>query len=352
MKHEKFRSYLNESILLINQAIEISLGEWVATIKDTIPLFHPFAETFAKACAGGKRIRGTLVRLGYDVAAREKCANILNAAVACELFQTAILTHDDVIDKSLTRRGRPTVYQALGGDHHAISQAICLGDVGFYRAFQLVTELDCSHATKASALRIVSTMMLNTAIGESMDIELSNSKDKTREKEALMMFVLKTAWYTVIGPLQLGAVVGGASQEALQVIARFGTSLGIAFQIQDDILGVFGDESVLGKPATSDIAEGKTTLLISHALQHASSEDQAYLQREYGTGQLSDEVVAQIRSIFRKTGALDYARVQAREYASEARGMIPLISSEGGNQAILDGVVNYLVDWTQAEGPQ
>jgi len=260
-------------------------------------------ETFKEAGRGGKCIRGSLVKLGYEIALGRLtggCEEILPACAAFEILQTAILGHDDVIDKSPLRRGRNSIWRALAAGmearrtaakvigandrnfddtHYGISQAICLGDVGIVLANRLVAESTFDAARKIEALKTFHDVQLNTVDGEMLDVLMSYEKDYSDEEGILKIARLKTAWYTIIGPLRLGAVLGGASGELLDAMSRYGMFLGTAFQLRDDILGINATEAEIGKSNTSDIAEGKVTLLAYYAMKRATPAQLEQLRR-------------------------------------------------------------------------
>lgn len=339
-----FESYLANTAIEIDSALEAHLERWLSEVRGTTPPLERIASTLVEACVGGKRIRGALVKLGYELAGRQPSADILNAAVAYELYQTALLAHDDIIDRSYSRRGRPAIYRALGGDHRAVSHAICLGDVGFHLANCMVADLRFSPALKVSAFRSFADTMLHTAMGQILDVEMSVTDTRDRENDIISMFSKKTARYTVTGPMHLGAILGGGTTALLRHLVDFGTNVGIAFQIRDDILGVFGDEAKLGKSNTSDIDEGKATLLISYALRNGSDNERAFLKQWYGRGPVSPERADLIRAIFVRTGALVYAKHRAGGYSELARRSIAALTRLETQRQVLQGLVDYLAE--------
>lgn len=205
-------------------------------IQKISPNLLTLFEYFIAANKGGKKIRGFLVRLGYGIGSgkwsldfardREvgsgKAREVTQVAAAYEILHTSILAHDDIIDKSPTRRGQPALYKSVGVD-----QTITLADLGFFLSMKIISESKFDEKLKNQALRMFSQTMVDTAIGQMMDVAHGDS-----EKIAL----LKTARYTIAGPLKLGAILGGAEAELIRELGEFGESLGIAFQIQDDIL--------------------------------------------------------------------------------------------------------------------
>jgi geranylgeranyl diphosphate synthase type I len=185
--------------------------------------------------------------------------------------------------------------------------------------------------------------MLETASGQMMDVMLPTIKGDQTEEDALLIFRFKTARYTISGPLQLGAILAGTDEDTLGKIQEFGDNLGIAFQIQDDILGVFGEEDVIGKSNTSDIEEGKITLLFLHALQNSSEEQKKVLSDNYGKGHINAEQLSQIRQIMIETGSHDYSKKLAAEYIQKSIALIPEVTADPKYQNILTEMSEFLV---------
>lgn len=350
-----FKSYLETSAEEINVELEKFLKSWSEEVTIISPKLSSLNQEFVKACEGGKRLRGALVKLGYEIAGDsigstsstlqndELLKEILKPAVAFEIFQTAILAHDDIIDLSPLRRGKPTIYKTLGGDHYGISQTICLGDIGFFLAYKLISESNFPEKEKNLAISFFTKSMLDTALGEMLDIELPHQGKKGSQKDILTIFHLKTAMYTIIGPLSLGIILGGENEKLLQDIKDFGHDLGIAFQIQDDILGVFGDEKTLGKSVTSDIEEGKNTLLIIRALKNASAKQNQILKKYYGQGKIGVSELEQIKKVFIDTGALEYSKNKAMELVKSAQETISGMEISEDKKEILLQMSEFLV---------
>ena len=338
-----FSSYLKTAAAEINREIEIFFQKWREEVASVSPKISALSTAFSQANEGGKRLRGTLVKLGYELAGGSETAEIVKPAAAFEIFNTAILIHDDIIDLSPTRRGRPTLYRTLGGDHYGISQAICLGDAGFFLATQLIAHSNFPDTNKNKALVSFNQTVLDTALGEILDVELPHQGKEKIEDDALTIFRLKTAHYTIVGPLHLGAFLAGANQKLIEEMTKIGESLGIAFQIQDDILGVFGDEATLGKSVTSDIEEGKNTLLIIRALKNANPKQKAILDKYYGQGAVGKEELEQIKKVFTDTGALEYSRKRAFELVDEASKVIDLMEISSDYKDLLCQMADLLI---------
>lgn len=227
----------------MDKQLDKILDELRKEVGKISPNLLPLINKFIESCQGGKRLRGKLVILGYEIgqvhlegAKAHLRGEILKIAAAYEIMHSAILAHDDIIDQSPTRRGQPSLYKSVG-----MEQAITLADLGFFLAIKIISEAKFPEKAKNEALKLFSQTMVDTAIGQMLDIQkslpaLSVRQAGGRQGDPLLIMQLKTAKYTVAGPLQLGAMLGGAKEELIRELGEFGESLGVAFQIKDDIL--------------------------------------------------------------------------------------------------------------------
>lgn len=348
-----FNDFLKQSAKEIDTEIENYLSSWSNNVTQDTPHIKPLLEAFEQSVKSGKRIRGSLVLLGFKLPSLSrpfvytsddnKSKELLKIAVAYELFQTAILIHDDIIDKSPTRRGIPSVYRALGGEHYGISQAICLGDIGFFHAYKLIAESNFEDAVKSKAAAFFSKCSTETVIGEMLDVDLAYTKREVTEADTLVVSRIKTAYYTFVGPLTLGAILGGADETLLAKIKEFGENTGIAFQLQDDIRDSFGSEKSLKKQSGGDIREGKKTLLYLKAKANADKNQREILQNNYGKSDLSADEIESIKTIFQNTGALEYTDSLSKQYSEKARECISGMTSEKQMLGMLEELLDYVV---------
>jgi len=339
-----FTEFLQNSKNKTEQVLKKSLDTWLLEVKNINPEILPLLQAFISASEGGKRIRGSLVKLGYQIVGGQEIEGIYEAAVAYEILQTALLAHDDIIDKSDLRRGKPTLFAALGKDHYALSQTICLADIGFFQAISLIAKSSFPAEQKNKAISFFSKIVSETIVGEMLDIEIPVKKAEITEQLIMQIYQYKTARYTFVGPLQMGAILGGGDNQLLEFLKVFGDYLGKAYQIQDDILGIFGTEEEIGKPITSDIEEGKATLLLVYAKQLANKEQLETLEKLYGKGSISNQDFEKIKQIFLQTGSLDQARAKAVQYVTEAKKLIPEITDTKEYQTLLEELAAYLID--------
>ena len=278
--------------------------------------------------AGGKRLRPLLTvvvarALGYDGHHHHQLAAIV------EFIHTSTLLHDDVVDQSDLRRGRKTA-NALWGN----APSVLVGDFLYSRSFQLMVELD-----SMAVMRVLADATNRIAEGEVLQLLHVGNPDTT-EADYLGVIERKTA--VLFGAAtRLGAMVAGANPEAQRACADFGTNLGLAFQIADDVLDYTADAATLGKNLGDDLAEGKATLPLIHAMAKAEPAARARLARivsECDTGAM-EEVLAAIRA----SGGLDYSRRMAEGYASDALAALEALPSNSWTDA-LRGLAAYAID--------
>lgn len=286
---------------------------------------------------GGKRIRPLLFCCGYLSLGGTNAQAILEASVAIELLQTGLIIHDDVIDRSLERRAGPTMHllwqeyfrrrgyrarYAAEMEHFGLSMALLMGDIASALAYEQILRADFPIEHKLKAARAFSGVIYRVAFGELLDVDLGQrALDTLTEAEILKVYELKTAGYTTEGPLHIGAVLGGASAPHLEVLSEYAIPLGIAFQIQDDLLGMFGRRSEIGKDEGSDLLEAKRTPLLLKVWQESSPSERALLEMALQDPERAVRELAQVRALIVKTGALRYAlelldRNFAKVYAS------------------------------------
>lgn len=270
---------------------------------------------------GGKRLRPAFAYWGWraladDPAPRDVPHEILRVCAALELLHACALVHDDVIDDSATRRGRPTVHMQFAALHRArnwrgspgrfgMSAAILLGDLSLVWADDIVAGSGLDPDAHRRVQRVWSDIRTEVLGGQYLDI-VAESTGADSIDSAMRVNMFKTASYTVSRPLQLGAAAAADRPDVQAVFHQAGTDLGIAFQLRDDVLGVFGDPSVTGKPAGDDLRSGKRTVLLAEAVALAGASDPSaaeLLRRSIGT-QLTGGQVAKLCEVIESVGAL------------------------------------------------
>jgi geranylgeranyl diphosphate synthase type I len=264
--------------------------------------------------AGGKRLRPLFCYWGWRGAGGSDGAPIVTAAAALELFHAFALIHDDIMDGSDRRRGEPSVHRLFTDLHtrsawrgdpalYGRNTALLCGDLCAAWADQMFHEcgLDVEQVHRGYA--VFSTMRTEVIAGQYLDL-VSGVGDGS-VASALTVIRMKAARYTVTRPLQIGAALAGADADLLAAYAAFGDPLGDAFQLRDDVLGVFGDPAVTGKSILDDLREGKRTVMMALARDRADREQMARLRVLFGDPQLDDDGAAELRRIITDTGARD-----------------------------------------------
>jgi geranylgeranyl pyrophosphate synthase len=281
---------------------------------------------------GGKRIRGALVILGYEMSGGTNHAMILQAARAIEMLHAYMLVIDDIQDRSALRRGKPTVHVAFteyhrrhhlkgNAEHAGVGLALNAAIAGAHAAQIILANMDAEPQLKLNVLSIVNRTMAVTAHGQMYDM-LNEMVQEPDVNDIDRVLEWKTALYSFINPLHVGMVLAGADCHATDAITPYGLHTGKAFQIIDDILGIFGDEKELGKSPIDDIREGKITVLMAYALGHASAADAVFLKSMLGNQQLTEVDFKRCRTIVQDSGALGYARERANDEAEKALAIL------------------------------
>lgn len=291
---------------------------------------------------GGKRVRGYLVKLGQMLFGKDDDSYI-SLASAIEIFQTAILIHDDIIDEADKRRGMDTINAKYKG-HIGVAKGICIGDLGFFISYRIINNSNISEELKDEIIKIYSKTLHNTVNGEIVDVELPlkplEYHKNMDEKIIYDIYVNKTAWYTIIGPILIGAASAGASEKDKEKLIEIGTNLGIAFQIKDDLLGLYSSVSDMGK-TLNDIKEGKQTIIYKYAIDHASKEELDIISKYYGNPNVTDEESNIIINLFDKLGARKNAENLVKKYTDNGIRMIETMDVQ--NKDLFMEFANYLL---------
>ncbi len=299
----------------------------------------------------GKRIRPILFYCGYIIAGGKDREKILKAAISVELIHSFLLIHDDIIDQDNFRHGGLSMHCSYknkyknknkNSKHFEISMAIIVGDLAYNFGYEILAESNFSSDLKIKTIRKMNQIISNTASGEAADVELSVNSNFDTDK-IIEMQKYKTAKYTIEGPLHLGAVLAGADEKFLKNISKFAIPLGIAFQIQDDIIGVFGDEQKIGKPVGSDIEEGKKTLLIAKAIEQADNEQKEILINLLGNAKINLKEIEKVREIIIKTGSLEHSQKIAGELIKTSKKRLEEMKILSQHQGFLNDLADFIV---------
>jgi len=290
----------------------------LAQTGDTLDLVWDQARHLAR---GGKRMRPAFCYWGYVAAAGaadEPPTAVIDIAASLDLLHLSALVHDDLIDDSDTRRGAPSAHRALEAyhreqkwpgesPHFGRSMAVLLGDLLLTWSVSMVEQSSMPSERLKRARPYLDAMRTEVLAGQFLDLvhQFAPSQDEDVIPNARLVMEFKTAKYTVARPVQIGAALGLVSDDVQHGLGRFGTHVGRAFQMRDDMLGVFGDPEVTGKPTGDDIRAGKKTVLIGYALQGATPRQGATLKRMLGDPDLSMDDIEVARQILTDSGAVD-----------------------------------------------
>ncbi len=285
---------------------------------------------------GGKRQRVAFVAattslLGKDVNNELVKQAVIDSAAAVEILQTHLLIHDDIIDEAPLRRGGKTIHQFFKeefsrknyhGDPQKYGDSIALlaGDLAVYFACQPVLESKAiSPEQKTKILDILIRSGIDTFYGQLLDLQ-RDVRGTTDEKEILDLAFIKAGRSSAEAPMHIGAVLADKdAPEILKKLSAYAVPTSVAAQLHDDILGMFGEEKIIGKSALSDLAEGKQTLLIIEARKRASENQQEVLSKFVGKRDITKEEAEQVKKIVVDTGALMYVKETARKFIDQAQ---------------------------------
>jgi geranylgeranyl diphosphate synthase, type I len=331
----------------VSAEISAFLSEQSAVLDSMGPELVPVHLMANQLLCGGKRIRPAFCVWGYVAAAGiptdEQLKPLLAAAGSLDVLHVSALVHDDLMDSSDLRRGRPAAhrqFEALHanagwlGDSAAFGRAgaILLGDLLVMWSAQMLHGAGVDQSTLERALPIVEAMRTEVTCGQYLDMVAQAHPLRKRAPaigslrptielamdDASRVVEYKAARYTVQRPCQIGAALGGGDDELYFALGAYGSPLGRAFQFRDDLLGVFGDPQVTGKPAGDDLREGKRTVLVAHAYAHAGDAGQKLLLQRLGDPALDDGGIGELQQVIVESGARDAVESMINEYYERA----------------------------------
>ena len=324
----------------------------------------PLVTAVSGLLSGGKGLRAGFLYWGYRAAGGSDSDALVRLAASMEFFQAAALLHDDVMDRSDTRRGKPSAHRSVAALHEARGwsgdpdrfgegTAILAGDLCLTWCDELYSTCGLPADALSRGRALFDLMRTQLMGGQFLDLlESARGWDGLglgeRVASARKVIRFKSAKYTIEHPLLIGALVGGAPEGALGPLSDYGLALGEAFQLRDDLLGVFGDPEATGKPAGDDLREGKRTVLVAHALDAASEADRATVESLLGRDDLDLQGVEAIRRVLVATGAVDRVEDLITEQATEARRAVRRARVAGTFDAVALDILEGLVEVSTA----
>jgi geranylgeranyl diphosphate synthase type I len=316
-----------------------------------------------------KRVRASFVIYGYllgkelknsrNQELKTEMEKVWRVAEGVEMVHTALLIHDDFMDQDKVRRGLPTTHDFFGkkDSHYGDSMAINIGDAVLCMGYERILMSGFDGEVTKKIMQQMLRGITNTAFGQAYDVSLGKilsvtdptSPDGLRgaEEKVMSLHRAKTAIYTYENPLIIGGILGGLSEEALTILRDYAMEGGMAFQLQDDILGVYGDEEKTGKSSNSDLLQGKVTLLIVKVMEKGTEEQKRAIMRVWGKRVANENDIQIAKEAIKESGAYQYSVEVSRRLAGKAaETAAKLRTLELNSEAIdfLEGIERYMVE--------
>ncbi len=300
---------------------------------------------------GGKRLRPALVFFAFRGCGGDDKEAVLPLAMSTELLHTYLLIHDDIMDSAAVRRGRPTAHLLFEADHrekdwagnsqrHGESVAILLGDLAHSYAVELFLEAQ-SRLAIPELSECFTAMCQEVVLGQYLEMTAPFRENPGRE-HLLKVLRLKSGRYSVERPIALGAVAAGASYRALEGLRTYGEALGEAFQLKDDLLGVFGASDTVGKSVDSDIAEGKFTVLVQQALERSDDEGRSLLKAALGNRAVTERELTRAREVVVASGARSEVERMIENRLERAARALEGVELTSGAETFFAGLIEFL----------
>lgn len=339
---------LDESKRLVETFLAKYFLERLETAAAMDPSYARLWQSFERLfVSGGKRIRPYVTLLAYQAYAnQDNIANIVPAAAAQEILHLAMLVHDDIIDRDRMRYGianvsgqydgyyAATIHDDSERQHYADSAGILAGDLLLSDAYELLAQCKVEPRLILAGQKILNEAVFNVVGGELLDTEAAfTSRELVRPLDIARH---KTASYSFVSPLIMGAMFAGADEAEIETLRHVGTAIGIAYQLQDDILGMFGSSDVTGKSSTSDLAEGKYTYLVQLFYELAEQSHIEQYEQIAGTGNVTDDQAEKARALLIDSSAKNALETYMRKTQAEAQQLIEALNISAEHKAALN----------------
>ena len=352
MNFEIFYNIYKEKI---NQELDIFLNEKARQAKKISKDCEKLVKAVKEFTLRGqsKRIRALLVILSYKGFGGRGNKEIIKAASFIELIHSYLLIHDDIIDQDDLRRGKPTIHKYFENivkfklpkdksEPFGVSMGILAGDVSCALGYEMLMKSKFPDKIKLKAIAKLNDLIFKVLQGETLDVFTQISKQISKEK-IYKVYEYKTAHYSFEQPLHIGGILAGACEKDFKKLSKYAIPIGIAFQIQDDLLGLFGEEKIIGKPIGSDLREGKKTLVISTAIKRSGKKDKEIIFQILGNKNITLRDIKKVRDIVRKTKALDDCQKLINNYINQGKRELNKINNFDSNiKHLLIDLANYI----------
>lgn len=319
----------------IKNKIENELADFSENIEKTYhlkkisPVIYSHIKDFI--LRPGKRLRPALFCAGYLGFSKKPAIGLYRSSLGLELLHDFMLIHDDIIDRSDLRRGKPAMHSMLNqylkdypeAKFNGQDLAIIIADIIYALAYDAFLSIKEKPIRKENALKIFIKTTVNTGSGEFIELLYSaKNLNKLSQKDIYNVYDLKTAYYTFAYPLAMGAAMAGVSQKEQNVLFDYGMKIGRAFQIKDDILGIFGDTKETGKSIISDLVEGKRTILLWKAYKNSNTSNKKFIENILSKKNIGIKDLETIKNIMIESGSLDHAKKEIVQLSNEAEKLI------------------------------
>lgn len=305
----------------------------------------------------GKHLRGCFFLLSYEMAGGNNVDAMVPAAAAIEINGSALLIHDDIMDNDLLRRGGKSIFAqyiekgkeigAVKPREYGISSGILIGDIGIIMGFELLGRTPISPEYRDIVFARYAREMQITAVGQMMDYDFSSTHNEPTEEEILQIYTMKTAHYTMINPFLMGAQAAGASPEYCATLTELCRTLGVIFQIRDDVMGLMGDQKETGKAPHSDVRENKKTLIRRYLFEVAKEKDLELLHKLFGSEVISDNDFASLVALIKNSGTESRIEKKISDMANDALISLKKLSLPTHYDSAMKQLIHYSLTRTK-----
>lgn len=338
----------SDALTSLRDGVQVALDAFITRHREPLlaisPELAPALAALEGMLSGGKRLRPAFCHWGFIGAGGEHPA-IVGASASLELLQASALIHDDVMDNSDRRRGMPAVHRQFAASHAShhwhgspegfgAAAAILIGDLALVWTDAMLFDSGFDEVTLRRAKPVFDAMRTELVAGQFLDV-LEQSRGGGSVERARRVVRYKTTAYTIERPLHLGAALAGAEPHVFEAYSAFGMPLGEAFQLRDDVLGVFGEPATTGKPAGDDVREGKRTVLIALAQERGTDRQRERLDALVGHPDLDTDGLLEVRAILEATGALQEVEERIARNRDEALAALHMRALAGNATEVL-----------------
>lgn len=345
------KDYLAKNKKLVNNYLYSFLDEKEKELQEINRWGKDVPKRLKGFVGQGKAIRANMIILCSEMYGEKVSRDVIKTAAAIELYHSALLIHDDIVDQDKKRRGMKTVfaqYEDLGKKaktkdayHFGESLGICTGDIAFFWGFEIISGLKKDEKTKIKLINLYAKELVLVGLGEMQDIYLGSIDKGVSKKHVYNVHLYKAARYTFSLPLMIGALLAGKKGKTLDKLAKIGEFIGLIFQIKDDELGLFGDEDKLGKPIGSDIKEGKKTLYHFYLMEKVNKKEKDKLTKIFGNQKITKNDVKLVRTLVKKYKIDEKIDQEVSSIYKKAKKLIKNLKTENKYKKILLQILEY-----------